>query len=62
MKIHPREAVVDKAEMALLEWSIKYGLTIGEETMLFSLRISSNAKYQIRQERHGDTSKEGGLE
>ena len=71
MRIHSREQMVNeakgKASLALLEALDKYpDLTNGEYVKVVNQvayeLIASWAKYQIREERHGDPDKEGGLE
>lgn len=71
MRLHEREKLVREAgadlKSALIEWSRKFGerLTFAEEIKIVSGELGdwlgSMAKYAIRAERHGDTSKPGGL-
>lgn len=69
MRIHPREKKVQKAERALIETLMevmRMDLTNAEYLQVlnsvFSDAIALNLKHQIRQERHGDKDKPGGLE
>ncbi len=70
MKIHPREEKVRAAEndlrKAISDARAKYDLTAFEElriaTQVFADVAGSIAKYGIREERHGDPNKPGGLE
>jgi hypothetical protein len=66
--IHPRERIVNEAEIdlahALLGVWEKHDLTDAEMlrvvAAVFGRHVASNAKYRIREERHGDTDKPGG--
>lgn len=67
--IHPREKLVNKAEREI-ENTIsnileKHDLTVAEELRVLAAvlgnRIGMTAKFMIREERHGDTDKPGGL-
>jgi hypothetical protein len=70
MKIHSRERSVTLAECdlsrALTDVWKKYDLTSAEMLRVVAQvlggHISSHAKYEIREERHGDINKPGGLE
>lgn len=70
MRLHPREEIVTRARVDLMEklldWRRDHDLTTAE---LFSIlggilgdQIAGIAKYLIREERHGDQDKPGGLE
>lgn len=70
MRLHPREEVVSRARVDLMEklldWRRGHDLTTAE---LFSIlggtlggEITGIAKYLIREERHGDQDRPGGLE
>jgi len=73
MKIHEREFIVNEAECeiekafidVMIEIKSKHELTIGEEikivTSVLTHWLGSIAKYMIRDERHGDSDKLGGL-
>lgn len=70
-RIHPREAIVRKAEGelkdVLLDAVKKHDLTEGEALRVacavFADWVASTAKYMIREERHpGDPNTPGGLE
>lgn len=71
MKLHEREKLIREAEFALksalIDWSSSFGdkITFAEEIRIVSGELGgwlgSAAKYAIREERHGDTSKPGGL-
>jgi len=67
MKIHPREAIVDRAETELRNAVRKctYELTSAERisviARVLSDKIMATVKYQIRIERHGSPHKPGGL-
>jgi len=68
--IHPRERLVTQAECdlsrALMAVWEKYDLTNAEmlrvTASVLGGHISRHAKYRIREERHGDPNKPGGLE
>lgn len=64
-KIHPRQKIVREAtnEINTSLFSIidKHGITDGEVLNILSSFLSTQAKYMIRQERHQDTNKPGGL-
>ena len=72
MKLHEREEIVRKAEAdflaKMLDWMQEWGdqLTDGEELRvvggLLGGHLTTMAKYQIREERHGDEDTPGGLE
>ena len=70
MRIHPREERCHKAENelreSLLEIVQKHELTEAEALRVVNAALSgwvgSVAKYAIREERHGDPSKPGGVE
>lgn len=72
MRIHPREIEIDKAsaklKMDILEAvaELPDDLTDGEYVKIINgisyELIAGWAKYKIREERHGDPDKEGGLE
>lgn len=70
MRIHPREEQTRKAEnelrSAILDIVQKHKLTEGEALRVVNEACSSwiagVAKYAIREERHGDATKPGGLE
>lgn len=72
MKMHQRERLVQKAMTSLTkkvtEWltQLDEELTTFEElqilTSVLSNTVLSTIKYAIRDERHGDFDKEGGLE
>lgn len=71
MKIHERERVVREADAALrqavLDWSAKHDQLTVNETLQVLNRVSSDQvaailKYEIREERHGDQDRPGGLE
>lgn len=63
MRMHPRTDVVDRAEIdltqRLLEWARSYALTDTERLIVIYDVLAGNArsilKYQLREERHGDT-------
>ncbi len=66
MKLHPREQVVGKAKLKLLECliDVQKTLTEGEYLRVVTETLSESvltvAKYKIREERHGDLNKPGG--
>lgn len=68
-RLHPREALVTKAEAALrvaiTETLARFDLTFGEAvqvlTAAFSTALSNVARYAIREERHGNQRKPGGF-
>jgi hydrogenase maturation factor len=70
MRIHHREENVRRATMALnkalIDTLTKEALTAGETIRVlmavFGGHLDSIAKFAIRQERHGDEDKPGGLE
>ena len=72
VKIHKREEIVRKAESDLrgkmLDWMEAWNseLTAGEELRVvggvLGGHLTTMAKYQIREERHGDGETPGGLE
>lgn len=68
LKIHKREQIVDDAAMALATaWAAaRRKLTTAEELAVIARFVTDTvggiAKYAIREERHGDTDKPGGLE
>lgn len=66
-RIHPREAIVNKAENDLrtaIAAAVRE-LTTAEElrvlASVFGDRVGGIAKYAIREERHGKTDKPGGI-
>jgi hypothetical protein len=71
MKLHEREKLTREASASLKEsmiaWAKQYGerLTFAEEIKIVTSELSDwilvLTKYAIRDERHGDTSKPGGL-
>ena len=68
MKIHPREALVNESEKDLRELlhdiQFKRDLTDGEYFRVLCVAFAEVgvwAKYKIREERHGDSNKPGGL-
>ncbi len=69
MRLHPREMVVRQAKCdllnAILDVVAKHELTEGEQLSVVAGELSSwvmgVAKYAIREERHGDPEKCGGL-
>ena len=69
MKMHEREMVVKEVQLKLskhlCDTMIDSDLTYGEQlrvlTEVYGNWIASIAKYMIREERHGDTTKCGGL-
>lgn len=69
MKIHEREPMVKRSAIALRDavdkWRDVHKLTTPEElrvlNQVFGSEIAAIAKYAIREERHGDSSKPGGL-
>jgi hypothetical protein len=50
-----------KLRIRFLELCDHYSLTNGERLMLIGSILQGDAKYIIREERHGDASKPGGL-
>lgn len=70
MRIHRREQAVHAAEHELTRFILdlvkKHELTEGEQLRVVNAAASSYiggmAKYMIRDERHGDPSKPGGIE
>lgn len=68
-RIHPREARCRDAELELdgfvLDLVKKHALTEGEALRVVAASahrwVASVAKYMIREERHGDPEKPGGL-
>lgn len=68
-RIHPRESIVTQAERDLDEAfdriCQRHELTCGEKLRIavsvFARYVGDVAKYTIREERHGDPSKRGGL-
>ena len=70
LRLHERELLVRKAEgevrAAFLDALRKHDLTGGEELRVVSSVLADYlqtfAKYAIREERHGDASKAGGLQ
>lgn len=70
MRLHPREQPVTEARIDLmqryLDWQRAHDLTDAEHLSVvagvFGDSIGNIAKYQIRQERHGDTDTPGGWE
>lgn len=66
MKIHKREQIVADARadvaIAISKAFQKHGVTYGEATQILAAELAGLAKYQIREERHSDASKPGGVE
>jgi len=66
MKLHPRTQIVAKAGYelcsALLSIIEKHQLTYGEVTAILADQLQMNAKYQIRNERHGNSDEPGDAE
>lgn len=68
MRIHHREALVKEAGRKIREAVLEAttGLTIAESIQVITHALSSEVlgivKYEIRQERHGNTETPGGLE
>ena len=64
-KLHPRYVVTAEAgaeiNKAVANAIIKYQLTYGEITALLASEIASYAKYQVREERHGNAETPGQL-
>jgi len=58
MKMHPRTAAVDRAEVetgqALLAIAEKYNLTPTERLIILNQHIGTMLKYCLRSERHPD--------
>lgn len=69
MRMHPRERLVDEAEKVIAAAVLKvledFDLTDAEYisvlTNALNTAILRRTKYMIRQERHGDPNKPGGL-
>lgn len=69
MRIHPRQKLLKEAESiiaaAILNVVVNGKLTGAEYvqvlTKVFSESILDHTKYEIREERHGDKEKPGGL-
>lgn len=63
MKLHERVFLVQEAkteiEMSILKIANAHDLTFGEVMSILGSVIQTSAKYQIREERHGDASKKG---
>ena len=63
MKIHPRTMVVQKAEaqiqLAVSKISEEFNLTHGEMVRILSGLLAFEAKYMIRNERHGESETPG---
>lgn len=73
LSMHPREKIVNAAELSLLDTIIDWRrtpeaqqLTLWELvrilTTVLNNQLAIAAKYAIRQERHGNEDKPGGLE
>ena len=70
LRLHPREMPVQRASadlrQAVCDWRDRHDLTEAETlavlTEVLGGSIGSIAKYAIREERHGDPDKPGGLE
>ena len=64
MIIHKRVHIVQEAGavigLAICEIQEKYKLTFAEVVMILGGELQLNAKYAIREERHGDASIPGG--
>lgn len=66
MKVHPREKIVNKADLEFADfyiaWFTKHDLTFGEIVRILSSTLASVGKYLIRSERHPDEpGKAGGI-
>lgn len=65
-KLHPRHYPVAKAGSELTTFVLslveKHGLTWGETTRILAEELALLAKYQIREERHGDDGYPGDIE
>ena len=72
MRLHPREELVRDSRLELMnrlaDWNEKHTEELTEVewiqiiTSCFSWEMSTFCKFAIREERHGDADKPGGLE
>lgn len=63
IRLHERYFKVQNADIDLegflIDWRKKHGMTWGEELSIISQILARNAKYMIREERHGDQDIKG---